>query len=187
MKDHKKEKLLHLYLDGELSERQVSKTEEMLKGDQELAEEFDRLCLLRSVLRERVQAEVEQASFDGLWDKIRVGIHEETQESLVTPGFWERMRVRLSEYFTVYKPVFASAMAAALLLVALATPFFSADEIRVPVAPPFAHEEFPAAQVVSYEVDDGVVVIDAESSQPLVIWHMDEKTLLEESGELGSG
>jgi len=178
--DKNKEKLLHLFLDNELSQSQASKTRQMLAEDPALAEEYERLCLLRSALRGRVQAEVEQANFDGLWDRIRSGMHKSVPQP--EPGFWERMRFRLSEYMALYKPLLASALAAALVAFALATPFFTVHDTQL--SPPTistAQAPAPVVEVVSYEVDSGVVVIDADPSKPLVIWHIDEQTLTDDA------
>lgn len=106
---------LQRYFDGELSLRQARQVRERLAESPEDQRRLEALGEMRSLLRESVEAEADDADFSRLWDGVRTGIAADE----------ERGPSRVSSWILRWGMVTASAVAAAILLLVLWSPLSS--------------------------------------------------------------
>jgi len=151
----RREKDLQRYFDGELAGRRARKLREELERSPADQRRLADLQQLRGSLRDAVEESAQDASFDGLWARVQVGIAERR------PIPWgERIRAWLRRYGLVV----ASATAAAVLVGVIVTPLLEEPPARDEV------------DIESLEVDPEVAVtvftIDSpdRDDKTTVIW-----------------
>ena len=163
----RREKDLQRYFDGELAGRRARKLREELERSPADQRRLADLQQLRGSLRDAVEESAQDASFDGLWARVQVGIAERR------PIPWgERIRAWLRRYGLVV----ASATAAAVLVGVIVTPLLEEPPARDEV------------DIESLEVDPEVAVtvftIDSpdRDDKTTVIW-LDEDAASDEDAD----
>jgi len=151
----RRDKDLQRYFDGELAGRRARKLREELERSPADQRRLADLQQLRGGLRNAVEESAQDASFDGLWARVQVGIAERR------PIPWgERIRAWLRRYGLVV----ASATAAAVLVSVVVAPLLQEPPARDEV------------DIESLEVDPEVAVtvftIDSpdRDDKTTVIW-----------------
>ena len=115
--------LLERYHDGELNESQRRSVEAVLAESPDAKGSLDRLERLGDLLRVMHEEEAADVSFDGFEQRVLNSLDKGEQ-----PGFGERMRVWLGEFFEHRKPVWipaaavTAAAACVVLVLAIAAP-----------------------------------------------------------------
>jgi len=115
--------LLERYHDGELNESARRSVEAELTASSEARDSLDRLQRLGDLLRVMNEEEASAVSFEGFEQRVMNSL-----DRAQAPGFGERMRVWLSEFFEHRKVVWipsaavVAAAACVMLVLAIATP-----------------------------------------------------------------
>jgi anti-sigma factor RsiW len=162
--------LVERYFDGELSSRQVAFVEDHLVECTECADELEALQEMRGVIQTSMREAASKADFAQIWRAV------EPQLEGPKPSLWERFSVAVREYLSVYKPVWATAGAAALVAVVVAIPLMARDTSSV--IPPTQSNE---CIIESIESSGGTAMVyELDQDQTKVIWMFEDS---DDSGE----
>jgi anti-sigma factor RsiW len=145
------DQLLQRYHDGELSESDRRSVEASLAESPEARQSLERIQRLGELLRVMNEEEAAAVSFDGFEQRVMNGL-----DRAEPPGFGERARVWLGEFFehrkVVWIPTAAVAAAAACVMLVLA--------VATPTQAPHQHPQ----------PDDGGFVIRGLEGDQLPTW-----------------
>ena len=157
--------LLERYFDGELRERAAQYVEDHLADCPHCAGELVALQEMRGLIQTSIREAVAQAEFARVWQGI------EPHLAAPKPSFWERMGVAVREYFSVYKPIWATAAAAAAVAALVAVPLLMRSGPAVEIAKTQSNE----CIIESIESSGSTAMVyDIEQDQTKVIWMFED-------------
>jgi anti-sigma factor RsiW len=162
--------LVERYFDGELSGRQAGLVEDHLTDCPKCAAELRTLHNLRGLVQSSLREAAMQVELADLWRHIEPRIQDQKT------SLWERLGVAVREYFSAYKPVFATAGVAALAAV-IVIPLALRDSGMTEGTRPQSNE----CIIESIESSGSTaMVFELSEDQTKVIWMIEE---VEDEGE----
>lgn len=130
MDEHCPETLLERYLDDELPRRKKARVAAHLSACPACKAAFERLELQSHVLREALEAAVEQADFSRFDERVLAGIAGDERQSLVG-----RARVWVGEALYHYRAIWLTSLVTAAVLLLLLVPLLGRGPAPTAVAP----------------------------------------------------
>lgn len=167
------------YFDGEMAPEELRAFEAQLEGDSALQEELAALRNTQEIMQTHFEAKVEQASFDGFFDRISMALpaerHIEAAPTPATPSAPDGLGARLKAWWgRNWTPVLIGAAAAA------AVTFFVLRDDTSTIDDADASMIAGSGEVTVDEVNnDGpstvLISMPADDDDSTVIWLLDDE------------